>query len=343
MTRFCAITLLFVSLGLFGCESCKPLDIKEAIGSMDSTERQALAELLNGTGLTAEGLRPIGILGIDRNPKALAVEKGHVVGLRLSGVTVSDLGPVRRLPGLQVLWLTGCALPNLDGLSGHDALRDLSLASSGLVSIEGLANLPRLAELNLDDNKLRSLTELKGLPALKRISVRNNQLTEPPHLGTKINVALDENPSTKAAPSEPAVAMAPTSLSGFVAELPKLKGKTTGKGPHRTEGGLLNSRPLEASGIYDSLLGAVRLGFAELETADPTVDAELSVETGRARVYLGSPDRKGYLYSEATPSHPARVKGRMMAGATTFDVVFESLDGTATGLRYRVISVGKQK
>lgn len=346
MTRFCAITLLFISLSLSACESCKPLDLKEEVRNMDTTERQALAELLNGTGLAVEALRPIGILGIDRNPKALAVEKGHVVGLRLSGVTVSDLGPVQRLPGLQVLWLTGCTLPSLAGLSGHGALRDLSLAGSGLASVEGLTNLPQLKELNLDDNKLRSVAGLVGVQALKKLSVRNNLLTEPPTLGTKVEVVLDGNPTAKAVAPEPAAEKSPTdapaSAVGSVTKLPKSKGKLTGNGPHQTEGSLLG-RPLKASGIYDSLVGVVSLGFAEVETADPTVDAELSVETGRVRLYLEAQSRKSYLYAEATPGHPARLNGRMILEGTYYGVVYESLDGTATGLRYRVTGAGHNK
>lgn len=189
------------------------------------------------------------------------------------------------------------------------------------------------------------MAELKGLPALKQISLRNNQLIEPPTLGKKIEVAVDGNPFPKTPLPEPTAAgsavMAPAAPSGFVAKLPKFKGKLTGNGPHRTRGGLFTTPPLEASGIYDSLVGTVGIGFADQEGGDPTVEAELSVETGRVRVYLGSLDLKGYVYSEATPGHPARVKGWMLSGASTLDVAYESLDGTATGIRYRVRSMRK--
>lgn len=324
MTRLFATALLVVSLDIAGCSSCTTLTTEQEIKTLDATERQALTDLLKGTGVSGEGLRSIGILGIDRNPKALAVEDGHVIGLRLSGVTVPDLTPTKRLPALQVLWLTGCTVPSLDGLSGHGTLRDLSLAGSGLTSLAGLANLPQLKELNLDDNQLRSMTELKGLPALKKVSARNNQLAESPALGDKMAIVLDGNP-----------APAPTPGS-LLPELPKCQGKTTGRGPHEREGGLRGNPPLMASGVYDSLIGATNLGMVDVDNADSTVDAEISVATGRVRLYLEDQSRKGYLHAEATPGHPARLQGRMIFSAQFFGIVVESLDGTATGLRYRV-------
>lgn len=332
MTRLLAAALLFVSFDLAACGSCAAPTTEQELKTLDATERQALSEVLKGTGLQAEELRSIGILGIDRNAKAVAVDKGHVVGLRLSGVTVPDLASAKRLPALEVLWLTGCTVPRLDGLRGHGALRDLSLAGSGLTSLAGLADLPRLEELNLDDNKLRSLAELKDLPALKKVSARNNQLTEPPSLGAKMAINLDGNPISKAGEPAPTTSAA----AGSVPELPKLKGKTTGRGPHSVEGGLLGNPPLTATGVYESLTGMKPMGIVPVDNADSTVDVELSVETGRVRVYLEPQSRKGYLYAEATPGHPARLNGRMIYGISAFEIPIESMDGTATGLRYRV-------
>lgn len=333
MTRLFGAALLFVSFDLAACGSCAAPTTEQELKTLDATERQALSEVLKGTGLQAEELRSIGILGIDRNAKAVAVDKGHIVGLRLSGVTVSDLAPARRLPALEALWLTGCTVPRLGGLRGHGALRELSLAGSGLTSLAGLADLPRLEELNLDDNKLRSLAELKDLPALKKVSARNNQLAETPSLGAKMAINIDGNPISKAGEPAPTTSAA---AAGSVPELPKLKGKTTGRGPHSVEGGLLGNPPLTATGVYESLTGSKPMGIVPVDNADSTVDVELSVETGRVRVYLEPQSRKGYLYAEATPGHPARLNGRMISGISAFEIPIESLDGTATGLRYRV-------
>lgn len=338
MSRFLWITLMFLGLGLIACSGCGSSTPAEELKKLDPTERQALTDLLEGTGLSPEQLRPIGILGIDRNPRALAVEGGHIVGLRLSGVTVANLTPLKQLPSLQVLWLTECTLPSLGGLAGQGALRDLSLARSGLGTSDGIADLPRLTELDLDDNKLPSLSGLKGLPALKKVSARNNAIVEHPSLGKNVVLVLDGNPVAK-----PAVTASDTpgpDPTGKVSRLPKQDGKTTGRGPHQ-RGGPLSSSNFEASGIYDSVTGAVTLGMAKIESSDSTVNAEVSVEQGRVRLYLEDQSRKSYSYAEATPGHPARLTGRMPTSVTTFGIVLESVEGTASGVRYHVIRAAR--
>jgi len=290
--------------------------IEGELKTMDATERQALLDLLKGTGVQPEGLRSIGIRGIDRNARAIAIEGGHVIGLRLSNMTLTDLSPVRRLTALQALWLTDC----------------------GLVSVEGLADLPQLSELNLDGNKLTSVASLKGLPALKKLSVRNNQLTEPPGAGlpAKLTLALDGNPLGSAAPAAPVAAPAVASAGGLVPALPKADGKVSGKGPHSVAGTLLTSTAFSASGVYDTLSGAKMVRVVKAESADPTVDAELSVDKGRVRLYLEEADRKNFRFIEATPGQPARLRGRMVFDIGQYGTLLESVDGTAEMVRYKL-------
>ncbi len=289
---------------------------------MDAGERQALADLLKGTGVTAEQLRSIGIRGIDRNARAIAIEGGHVIGLRLSNVTLADLAPLRRLSALQALWLTDC----------------------GLTSIEGLADLPQLSDLNLDGNQLTSLAALRGLPALKKLSARNNRLTEKPGAGlpAKLSLTLDGNPLGQASPAAPPpAAPAAESVGGVVPQLPKADGKVTGKGPHSIEGSLGSNTPFVASGVYDTLSGAKSLRLLKAESVDPTVEAELSVETGRVRLYLEEADRKSFRFVEAAPQKPARLRGRMVFDFGQYGTLLQSVDGTATMVRYRLSRPGR--
>ncbi|MBL9009333.1 MAG: hypothetical protein JNJ46_34045 [Myxococcales bacterium] len=291
--------------------------IEGELKTMDATERQALLDLLKGTGVQPEGLRSIGIRGIDRNARAIAIEGGHVIGLRLSNMTLTDLSPVRRLTALQALWLTDC----------------------GLVSVESLSDLPQLADLNLDGNKLTSVASLKGLPALKKLSVRNNQLTEPPGAGlpAKLTLALDGNPLASATPTAaPTAAPAAASPGGLVPALPKADGKVSGKGPHSVAGTLVTSTAFSASGVYDTLSGAKMVRVVKAESADPTVDAELSVEKGRVRLYLEEADRKNFRFVEATPGQPARLRGRMVFDIGQYGTLLESVDGTAEMVRYKL-------
>jgi hypothetical protein len=124
--------------------------------------------------------------------------------------------------------------------------------------------------------------------------------------------------------------------TGSVRDLPKIDGKTTGVGPHSRQGLLLGNPPLEASGVYDSLVGAVNIGMAPVQSADSTVDIEISVDSGRVRVYAEAQDRKNYLYADAIPSRAAHLTGRLIYGMTSFQLVLQSVDGTATGIHYHI-------
>lgn len=299
-----------------------PAGIEGELNAMDATERQALLDLLKGTGLTPEGLRSIGIRGIDRNAKAIAIEGGHIIGLRLSNVTLADLSPLRRMPALQALWLTDC----------------------GLTAIDGIADLPQLVDLNLDGNKLTSVATLTGVPALKKLSLRNNQLREKPVAGlpAKLSVVLDGNPlgqapaATAATGPSAAPSAAAPAAGGVVPALPKADGKVTGKGPHSVAGTLTTSTPFTASGVYDTLSGAKMVRLIKAESVDPTVDAEVSVEQGRVRLYLEEADRKNFRFIEATPGQPAKARGRMVFDFGQYGTLLESVDGTASNVRYKL-------
>ena len=74
---------------------------------------------------------------------------------------------------------------------------------------------------------------------------------------------------------------------------------------------------------------------------------EISVETGRVRGYLQYADSgsfspaDGYLFAQAVPGRPGRVEGKLDFGGgagdtETYAVVFESVDGEARGIRYKI-------
>jgi hypothetical protein len=109
------------------------------------------------------------------------------------------------------------------------------------------------------------------------------------------------------------------------------------------------SRAVE--GGIESLTGAVRVHeiskTAYTQGADSSLS--LSVEGGKVRAYLqyfpdtGSAFRRqdGYVFAEATAGSPGSVDGLLAWGGgsgetDTYQIVFESLDGEATGIRYRI-------
>lgn len=113
----------------------------------------------------------------------------------------------------------------------------------------------------------------------------------------------------------------------------------------------IGSGNFEFTGMWKKVNG---VRPAILPTADNAhgnnVTLEISVETGRVRAYLVSPPgehfnskvgfgRYGYNYGEATPGKTAIIKGDLDYGGganSQASFVFESLDGEAGGVRYRV-------
>ena len=102
------------------------------------------------------------------------------------------------------------------------------------------------------------------------------------------------------------------------------------------EGTLTSNTPFRASGLYDTLNGALMLRLLKAESVDATVDAEVSVESGRVRLYLEALDGKQYRYVEASPGKPARLRGRLVYDMGRFGLVLESRAGQGSMVRYRV-------
>lgn len=139
---------------------------------IDAAERTVLAEILYSTGITVDELKPTSSRALGSETRAIAVENGHIVGLRLSETKWPNLGALPRLPNLRILWLS----------------------NNGLTDVSGISGLPLLEELILDDNLLTSL-DLRDLPALRSVSVRHNQLPTVPDLGPGVTVNVEGNPA----------------------------------------------------------------------------------------------------------------------------------------------------
>lgn len=296
------LALILICVVLLACS--KATTIQEELKNMHAGDREALLALLKGTGVEAESLRPIGIRGIDRNARAVATDEGRIVGLRLSGVTLKDLGPVGQMGALQVLWLTECTVEGLSKLAGHPALREVSFAGSK-VSQTDLASL-----------------QGQGQSKIKIVADQNKDKE------TAVQAKDDKDKGQ--------AATAPSSSTGgdtgVVAKLPPQKGKATG-GKHKSEGTILTAH-LEMSGRYEGLSGAHLVGLFEAESFDPTVTLEIGVEQGRVRGYLAL--KEGYRYVEAAPGRSGRIVGWPVYTGTQYAIVLESLDGDAKGVSYRV-------
>ncbi len=292
--------------------ACAPAPSEPPV-HIDDLERSALGEFLYSTGIGVDDLVHTGLQRLGSHPQAVAVVDGHVDGLRLSDVKWPNLAVLPRFPSLKTLWLSSVGLTDTNGISG----------------------LPSLEELILDDNDLVAL-DLRDLPALRSVSVRHNRLPMIPDLGPNVTVNIEGNPAEEILKHPPP---APDSEPrGFVEWLPRRGGQLDGPSVPRA-GGSLENRSFNIYGKYESLTGTAGLALVKIVDADPTVRAEVTVQTGRVWIYLQSPDGYGYVWAQASPGSPARITGHMTRGNRLFGVVLQSQDGTATGITYSVRQV----
>jgi len=343
----------------------KPLSIDDELGKLVPEDRQALEAIATAAGVTPNQLRPVGPGVLQYNPKAVAIQEGHVVELRLGDAPITRFDAISRLTGLRVLWLDGSNLSSLQGIASLKALRTLNLSRSKLGSLVGLAGHPSLERLNLSQCGLDSIAELRDLAKLEELDLSGNKLgdvaalTALPALSS---LDLSGNP-VKALPSPvparwkvksdmPASAPAPSNVKtpdNWVDSTPK----TSGQSKQGTLKGMVTNASYTVEGTISSMTGAILIpNIAGVEQASGgNTTLELEVKQGRVRAYLESaiPDpgsitgqRTGYIYAEATPGKPGQIVGalRSFGGtygkAKAYQIVIESLDGEAQGVSYKL-------
>lgn len=344
----------------------KSASLDAELAKLAPGDRQAVEALLAEAGLAATKLRLVELRALKYNGKAVAVENGRLVGLRLSQVPLSRADAVVGLTGLKELWLSEnglatlpslaplVALQRLDlshnklreasGLAGLPALQRLVLSHNALASAAGLRELPALTELDLSDNQLTDVTPLTALPALVELDVRYNPLNAlPSPLPARWNVKSD-------ALRPPAESVKPPAdrPPNWVADTPRLDGQAQDV----TIEGLVQSRAYKVEGRVRRLRGAFTpwnlRGDDNSHGANTTL--ELTVETGRVRAYLQyiPPSDKlvkvadGYIFAEAEPGKPGRITGLLKPTAggvdtpITYQLAIESRDGEAQGITFRL-------
>jgi hypothetical protein len=333
-----------------------PMSGKEALDSLPVSERAALNALLTDAGVSEAALRPVGRFGLDKNPLAIVISKGHITGLRISGTPLASMKAVAGLPELAALWLPDNKLTEIAGLETAAKLTELTLSRNPITTITGLAGVAALESLALDGNALTSVVGFPALAELRTLDLSGNRLTSLAGLAVlpKLwTIRAINNPLTDVEAVRPVrtrggdievpealmgIALgvnqprpAGESASAFALKLPKTNGKT--EGVHTPE---LRSTPrvFDHPGRLRKLTGASYVFLVEGDnvTTDP-VTIEMSVKRGRVRVYLG--DRGGYRYVEATPDTPARLVGTLFAGLN-YHMVIEATDGVAEDMHWRV-------
>lgn len=322
----------------------KPLSIDEELGKLPGDERQALEALASAAGITAAQLRPVGPGVLSYNPKAVAIQEGHVVELRIADASLKQLEPIAQLKGLRTLWLDGNALGSLKPLAGLAALRTLNLSRCQLTSVAELTDLPALTTIDLTGNRIEDVASLVSLAALENLTLSGNPLKAlPPAAPARWKVKSD----MPAAPTEAKAAAPIAKPDNWVEETPK----TSGESKTGTMEGLVTNTSYTVKGTVSWMKGAILIpnipGVDQASGGNTTLN--LSVQKGRVRAYLESsiPDsstmtglRTGYIYAEAAPGKPGQIVGslRSVGGAygkrKVYQIVIESLDAEAEGIAY---------
>ncbi len=341
----------------------KSPSIDEELGKLPSDERQALDAISSVAGMTSAQLRPVGIGILANHPRAVAIEDGHVVELRIADAPLTTLGGIAKLTGLKALWLDGTQLESLDGLQSLKALGILNLSRTKLGSLTGLAGHPALTQLNLALCGIDTVTELRDLPLLRKLDLSGNPVKDVAPLTALPELRdIDLTDTLVSALPEPKPAkwqIKTTEAPAVQAKLPDNWSDTEPKELGEIKlGGRSGQVAMDddwlVEGTVKSVHGAGKVfGIPSMRTArGHNVALEIEVKSGKVRAYLESsvPDpskflgrRLGYVYGEASPGKPgravgllSRLSGSQFGKERPFQFMIESVDGEATEISYKL-------
>jgi hypothetical protein len=323
----------------------KSPSIEAELAKLTPGDRQAIESLAAAAGLTANRLHAVEPGVLKYNARALVVQDGRVVELRLSKLPLQKLDGLAALTALRELWLDGDSLTSAAGVAALPALRKLNLSHNALTRVADLRELPALTDLDLSDNQIADLTPLTALPALQTLDVSKNPIKAlPSPLPKGWNMKSDQAPAGSAAPGPGSGNDHP---SNWVAKPPA----NSGKAKNGKLSGFVTADSFEVNGSLAELQGAVAQdnisGPENAGGAGTTLT--LTVEKGRVRGYLqyvppgpGAKFNDGYVYAEAEAGKPGQVKGVLptLGGGfgrkQAFHLVLESVDGPAEGITFKL-------
>jgi Leucine-rich repeat (LRR) protein len=253
-------------------------------------------------------------------------------------------------------------LTSLAGLPNLPNLTYLGLEGNQLTTLEGLGELPQLRTVKLSKNRLESVDPLAALPMLESVDLKSNKITALPSFQREMaRLEIEGNPIAAATtgPKKPVPRLVLPADAARVSSLPSINGRLYGGGTFHSKmtkkSNFAMATPssfrFERSG--NSLSGVAGLNFIPGLLSIRSVRVTISVEMGRARIYLKHPgdfkfvkDRYGkkrlteiptkdFIYADAAPGHPCTLQGQILRPKyCKYEVVLEALDGQASGLSY---------
>lgn len=347
ITASSLLVLAVIWMGLLITFS-KPSPLEERLAELPPEERKTLDALLDSTGLALSAFRDVGNgapMGDPKNLRSIAIERGHVRQLSLQGTGQKTLPSLSSWKELERLSLKGNALTALPDLSGCTKLRRLDASQNAITTLNAQCIPTSLQEIELSGNPLSDLSSLSHLLTAEKITVRNANITGFDALLDLPLLLLDlrDNPIATLPDRFPKAANFRVDLEGCPvftppgylkevnSQIPESAHVAQGQ---TTDGGVATGK-FSIRGEWATVpqLATVSLTSSPSATNNSRgpVEIEVSVESGRLRIYLGEADetrgpwfqrgfvkgtdalfqRSATVYADATPAHPARLHGRL--------------------------------
>jgi len=395
-----SLRVLWLSYGplaaLVGLENFEGLEELQLFGTKELKSLETLASLEN---LRELRLFQTGLLALSLPPLS-ALERIEASGNKILSARLTDLPRLRELEmheedlvSLELAPLPSLERVDLEGegsifehgrldrleIATQPNLQHLGLQRNRLWDLTGLAPQPALRRVELDRNPIAELDLfLEGFPELRSVSIHRTAVREIPAAFQKAGVAVSHDPSEVEANYWEGVLRAAfeAQRDAFVETLPHSGGRVERHRARCTLRTATFSTPrLDCTGSIDRLSGLVHLQLAEVDPLSPAsggpnhfpIRATLSVEKGRARIYLKyrldpqrqaealagyrDPDRPlfelgdgrgenaidGFAFAEARPGEPGTTSGEAHVLVDQLMIWVEGLDG-AEGIDYVIES-----
>lgn len=165
----------------------------EALSSLEPHERTALQRLLARGNVAPTAIRALGgyyrgLLDVDANRHAVWIDHGHVRAMRLAGwpeATAPDLSAFNRM---EVLWLDDGRLSEWPDMSRLAALQEVQLRRQPLTSIDGERLPPSIVDLGLAHTAVTNVDALAGATTLRTLDLAHTGVA---NFSVLVPLALD--------------------------------------------------------------------------------------------------------------------------------------------------------
>ena len=173
------VTTAVLVLAAINWRPAAPPTLDEVVLGLTPVERRALEQLCRDAGIAISDFQLITTWQrqIATVPLAIAGGDGHITALRMSGLRLADITPVRALSEVQALWFDANQLAAIPDLSALTKLRELNLRHNQITSLGNDSLPPHLAVLDVGHNRLDSLAGIGAARFLGQLYAGNNAIT----------------------------------------------------------------------------------------------------------------------------------------------------------------------